>query len=107
RATQRPAGVIKDNLRANTNLRLALRMADESDSDDVLGSPAAAHFDPALPRPAVCQTGPARPGRAVSKTGPGRLVPFQAGYVGGHTDAAKRDPDVTVEELVVGEGRPW
>ena len=94
-ATQRPAGVIKDNLRANTNLRLALRMADESDSADVLGSPEAAHFDPALP------------GRAVSKTGPGRLVPFQAGYVGGWTDADKRDPDVTVEELVIGEGRTW
>ena len=29
-ATQRPTGVIKDNLRANTNLRLALRMADEA-----------------------------------------------------------------------------
>ncbi|MGH3279729.1 MAG: FtsK/SpoIIIE domain-containing protein, partial [Trebonia sp.] len=94
-ATQRPAGVIKDNLRANTNLRLALRMADESDSDDVLGSTVAAHFDPALP------------GRAVSKTGPGRLAPFQAGYVGGHTSAVKRDPDVSVEELLIGEGRPW
>jgi S-DNA-T family DNA segregation ATPase FtsK/SpoIIIE len=94
-ATQRPAGVIKDNLRANTNLRLALRMADESDSDDVLGSTVAAHFDPALP------------GRAVSKTGPGRLVPFQAGYVGGHTSAAKRDPDVAIEELVIGEARTW
>ena len=94
-ATQRPAGVIKDNLRANTNLRLALRMADETDSTDVLGSPESAHFDPALP------------GRAVSKTGPGRLVPFQAGYVGGWTDADRRDPDVTIEELVIGEGRPW
>jgi S-DNA-T family DNA segregation ATPase FtsK/SpoIIIE len=94
-ATQRPAGVIRDNLRANTNLRLALRMADESDSDDVLGSPEAAHFDQALP------------GRSVSKTGPGRLVPFQAGYVGGWTDAAQRDPDVAVEELVIGEGLPW
>lgn len=94
-ATQRPAGVIKDNLRANTNLRLALRMADEADSADVLGSPGAAHFDPALP------------GRAVSKTGPGRLVPFQAGYVGGWTSAGKHALDVTVEELVIGEGRPW
>jgi S-DNA-T family DNA segregation ATPase FtsK/SpoIIIE len=94
-ATQRPTGVIRDNLRANTNLRLALRMADEADSADVLGSPAAAHFDPALP------------GRAVSKTGPGRLVPFQAGYVGGRTDAGQRDLDVSIEELVVGEGRPW
>jgi len=94
-ATQRPAGVIKDNLRANTNLRLALRMADEADSADVLGSAEAAHFDQALP------------GRAVSKTGPGRLVPFQAGYVGGWTNAGRRDPDVKIEELAIGEGRPW
>lgn len=94
-ATQRPAGVIKDNLRANTNLRLALRMADESDSSDVLGSPEAARTDPAIP------------GRAVSKTGPGRLVPFQAAYVGGRTTSGQRRPDVVVEELVVGTGRQW
>jgi DNA segregation ATPase FtsK/SpoIIIE, S-DNA-T family len=94
-ATQRPAGVIKDNLRANTNLRLALRMSDEADSTDVLGSPKSAHFDPALP------------GRAVSKTGPGRLVPFQAAYVGGWTNAGGRDPDVKIEELIIGEGRTW
>jgi S-DNA-T family DNA segregation ATPase FtsK/SpoIIIE len=94
-ATQRPAGVIKDNLRANTNLRLALRMADEGDSTDVLGSPDAARFDPALP------------GRAVSKTGPGRLVPFQAGYVGGWTGSGGHDPDVSIEELVIGVGRTW
>ena len=94
-ATQRPAGVIKDNLRANTNLRLALRMADEADSADVLGSPEAAHIDPALP------------GRAVSKTGPGRLVPFQAAYVGGWTTSGHRRPDVSIEELVIGTGLPW
>jgi len=94
-ATQRPTGVIKDNLRANTNLRLALRMADEADSQDVLGSPEAANFDPALP------------GRAVSKTGPGRLVPFQAAYVGGWTTSGQRAPDVSIEELVVGTGRIW
>ena len=94
-ATQRPAGVIKDNLRANTNLRLALRMADETDSLDVLGSPEAVHIDPELP------------GRAVSKTGPGRLVPFQAGYVGGRTTSGERDPDVSIEELVIGQGRVW
>ena len=94
-ATQRPAGVIKDNLRANTNLRLALRMADEADSVDVLGSAEAEHIDPELP------------GRAVSKTGPGRLVPFQAAYVGGWTTSAQRHADVSIEELIVGEGRPW
>lgn len=94
-ATQRPAGVIKDNLRANTNLRLALRMADEEDSADVLGSPQAAFFDPALP------------GRAVSKTGPGRLVPFQTGYAGGWTTEQPSPPDILVEELGFGNGAVW
>ncbi len=69
-ATQRPAGVIKDNLRANTNLRMALRMADENDSDDVLGSKEAAFFDPALPagpcpRPARAGSSPSRRGMPV------------------------------------------
>ena len=94
-ATQRPAGVIKDNLRANTNLRLALRTADESDSTDVLGSSEAAFFAPALP------------GRAVSKTGPGRLVPFQTGYAGGWTSEAPTAPDILVEELTFGQPVVW
>ncbi len=95
-ATQRPAGVIKDNLRANTNLRMALRVADEGDSTDVLGSPDAAFFDPDLP------------GRAVSKTGPGRLVPFQTAYVGGHTSAqVSVAPDIRVQELAIGSRVVW
>ena len=94
-ATQRPAGVIKDNLRANTNLRLALRMADEADSTDVLGATDAAFFDPALP------------GRAVSKTGPGRLVPFQTGYAGGWTSDKPPAPDILVEELNFGAALIW
>ncbi|MDR0285011.1 MAG: FHA domain-containing protein, partial [Propionibacteriaceae bacterium] len=72
-ATQRPAGVIKDNLRANTNLRIALRMADESDSTDVIGTPLAADFDSRTP------------GRGAVRTGPGRIALFQAGYAGGQT----------------------
>src|SRR5262249_53129380 len=48
-ATQRPKGVIKDNLRANTNLRVALRVADEDDSTDVVGAPLAATFAPSIP----------------------------------------------------------
>ena len=55
-ATQRPAGVIKDNLRANTNLRVALRMADEHDSSDVLGDKMAAHFDPSVPGRGAAKT---------------------------------------------------
>ena len=36
-ATQRPAGVVSDDIRANTNLRLALRLHDPVDARDVVG----------------------------------------------------------------------
>ncbi|MCU1474144.1 FtsK/SpoIIIE domain-containing protein [Amnibacterium sp.] len=94
-ATQRPAGVIRDNLRANTNLRVALRMADSHDSSDVVGDTVAATFDPGLP------------GRAIAKTGPGRLVPFQAAYAGGWTDSAPKRAAVQVAELRFGAEILW
>jgi len=94
-ATQRPAGVIKDNLRANTNLRVALRMADEQDSSDVLGERTAAFFDPATP------------GRGAAKTGPGRIVQFQSGYPGAKTPAQAVQVPVDIVELTFGPGRPW
>ncbi len=94
-ATQRPAGVIKENLRANTNLRVALRMADESDSDDVIGTKQAATFDPSIP------------GRGVAKTGPGRLTTFQAAYVGGQTSNVPPTPVIDVNEFRFGLGIPW
>ncbi len=94
-ATQRPAGVIKDNLRANTNLRIALRMADEADSSDVIGTPVAAGFDPSLP------------GRAIAKTGPGRLVPFQSGYSGGWTRNEPDRPAITIRDLRFGAEVEW
>ncbi|BDI21814.1 FtsK/SpoIIIE domain-containing protein [Herbiconiux sp. L3-i23] len=94
-ATQRPAGVIRDNLRANTNLRIALRMADESDSSDVLGDPVAAGFDPAIP------------GRAVAKTGPGRLTTFQSGYAGGWTSEDAEPASIEIASLGFGAERPW
>ncbi|MBD8062895.1 FtsK/SpoIIIE domain-containing protein [Oceanitalea stevensii] len=94
-ATQRPAGVIKDNLRANTNLRVALRMNDESDSKDVLGLPVAAGFDPSLP------------GRGAARTGPGRVTMFQTGYAGGRSTTARPKPQVEVETLAMGAGTRW
>lgn len=94
-ATQRPAGVIKGNLRANTNLRLALRMADEADSTDVLGSPIAAAFDPSFP------------GRAVSKTGPSQFVQFQAAYSGGWTEDQPLEAGIVVETLGFGPSQLW
>lgn len=94
-ATQRPAGVIKDNLRANTNLRVALRMADESDSKDVVDDPVAASFPPSLP------------GRGIAKTGPGRLVPFQSAYAGGWTTDEVQQAEVKVAELRFGSIQTW
>jgi S-DNA-T family DNA segregation ATPase FtsK/SpoIIIE len=94
-ATQRPAGVIKDNLRANTNLRVALRMADEHDSTDVLGTAMAAHFDPSIP------------GRGAAKTGPGRITQFQSGFPGARTPHVATAPPIHVSELDFGVGQVW
>ena len=94
-ATQRPAGVIKDNLRANTNLRVALRMADDDDSRDVVGTTAAAGFDPELP------------GRALVRTGPGRLTLFQSAYAGGWTTGEPVMPGIDIRTLVFGAAQAW
>ncbi len=94
-ATQRPAGVITDSLRANTNLRMALRVADEADSTDVLGTSKAAHFDPATP------------GRAAAKLGPGRVLDFQSAFAGGWTDEARTQAEITVADLAFGRAADW
>ena len=64
-ATQRPSGVISDDIRANTNLRLALRLHDTSDAMDVVGDRAPA----AIPRGLA--------GRAVMRLGPDEVLTFQ------------------------------
>ncbi|MBJ7469867.1 MAG: FHA domain-containing protein [Solirubrobacteraceae bacterium] len=75
-ATQRPGNAVTDNIRANTSLRIALRVAGVPESDDVIGAPDAAR----LPRSV--------PGRALARKGPTELELFQAGYVGGLTGAS-------------------
>ena len=94
-ATQRPSGVIRDSLRANTNLRIALRVADETDSTDVLGSPAAARFDPATP------------GRAAAAFGAGRLSDFQSAYLGGFTPPGPSRQSIQVCGLPLSDGMLW
>ena len=64
-ATQRPAGAVSDSIRANTNLRIALRVQDAADSQDVLDLPDAAR----IPRN--------RPGRALARLGPGEVLAVQ------------------------------
>jgi len=68
-ATQRPAGVVTAEIRANLGLRVCLRVADPADSADVLGSSDAALI------PAD------RPGRALARTGSGLPVGFQSALV--------------------------
>ncbi|GEK21683.1 FtsK/SpoIIIE domain-containing protein [Cellulomonas xylanilytica] len=48
-ATQRPAGAVGADLRANVGLRIALRVTDQADSTDVLDAPDASRLDPATP----------------------------------------------------------
>ncbi|MDH4278415.1 MAG: FtsK/SpoIIIE domain-containing protein [Acidimicrobiia bacterium] len=83
-ATQRPAGVITGQIKANTDLRIALRTSDKEDSVDVIETPDAADIDRRTP------------GRAISRIGRQRTQ-FQSAYVGGITDAAAvSGPEVTV-----------
>ncbi|MBL7490572.1 cell division protein FtsK [Frankia sp. AgB1.9] len=70
-ATQRPGGVVSPEIRANTNLRIALRMTDAAESIDVIDAPDAARISRAAP------------GRALARLGHTSLVPFQAGRVSG------------------------
>ncbi|QMW64740.1 cell division protein FtsK [Mumia sp. ZJ1417] len=70
-ATQRPSGVVSPEIRANTNLRIALRVTDGSESSDVIDAPEAGSISKATP------------GRAYVRLGANSLVPFQSGRVGG------------------------
>ncbi len=69
-ATQRPAGVVTGEIRANVNLRIALRVTSPGDSTDVVDTPEAAHISSRTP------------GRAFLRTGHGELTAFQAARVG-------------------------
>ncbi len=92
-ATQRPAGSINDNIRANTNLRIALRFNDETDSTDVIGQRDAA----LLPRTLK--------GRGFARLGQADLTEFQVAYAGGHTagGAARGSGPLLVHDIKLGE----
>ncbi|OHV30747.1 MULTISPECIES: FtsK/SpoIIIE domain-containing protein [Pseudofrankia] len=70
-ATQRPGGAVTADIRANTNLRIALRVTDTHESSDVIDTVDAA-FVPA-----------ATPGRALVRLAARSSVPFQTAYAGG------------------------
>jgi S-DNA-T family DNA segregation ATPase FtsK/SpoIIIE len=75
-ATQRPAGLISQEIRANTDLRIALRLPEASESAEVIDIEDAARI------PA------GRPGRALLvRLGQRTVTPFQAAYSGGNLGA--------------------
>ena len=87
-ATQRPGGVVSDNIRANTNLRIALRVSDAAESSDVVGVPDAARI------------GRDRPGRAYLRTGHAEVAELQTAFVGGPVATPERRTEsVTVRPL--------
>jgi S-DNA-T family DNA segregation ATPase FtsK/SpoIIIE len=80
-ATQRPAGAVSADIRANCTLRICLRTTDEADSRDVLGEPEAAHLPLDVP------------GRAYLRTGNGAARILQVARVS-HTGRADGDAPV-------------
>ncbi|MFE2072971.1 FtsK/SpoIIIE domain-containing protein [Streptomyces misionensis] len=77
-ATQRPSGVVSPEIRANTNLRIALRVTDASESSDVIDAPDAGFIAKSTP------------GRAYVRLGASSLLPFQSGRVGGRRPGEAR-----------------
>src|SRR5207244_10287070 len=74
-ATQRPAGVVTADIRANTNLRIALRVTDVAESSDVIDAPDAAHISRSTP------------GRCHVRSGTSSLHAVQTARVGGRRPA--------------------
>ncbi len=72
-ATQRPAGVVNDDILANTNLRVALRVQSRDDSTNVIGVPAASAI------------GRTQMGRAYVKLGQDDITPVQTALVTGRS----------------------
>lgn len=57
-ATQRPSGAVNANIKANTNMRVALRVQDAHDSADVIDRPDAAEIARSTPGRAYVRLGP-------------------------------------------------
>ncbi len=84
-ATQRPAGVVTANIRANTDLRIALRVASVEDSSDVIDRPDAAHISRRTP------------GRAwIRRTGHGTAELVQTAWVGAREELAGSRAPVSI-----------
>ncbi|QTE30215.1 FHA domain-containing protein [Pengzhenrongella sicca] len=100
-ATQRPAGAVGPDLRANLTLRIALRVTDVADSLDVLDSPEAARIPASSPGRAVLRRGTGAPepvqialanGAPLGPRGAVRIAPPWPGTPTGWVPAASAPP---------------
>ncbi len=86
-ATQRPAGVVSSEIKSNTNLRIALRVTDGNDSQDVIESKDAAEIAKSTP------------GRGYARLGHSSLIGFQSARVGGRPSAPDSVAAVDLREM--------
>jgi S-DNA-T family DNA segregation ATPase FtsK/SpoIIIE len=84
-ATQTPEGVISKDIERNSDLRVALRLQNASESQQLIGTRAAVD----IPK--------RHPGRALLRSGSSGLRPFQSAYVGGISVAQGPDPSAAAQ----------
>lgn len=94
-ATQQPAGVVKDSIRANVNLRICLRVQTPADSKDVLGTGPGCGLAAGLPL--------SLPGRGFIRRGPEQPLPFQTALVSG---CGEEGPRTRVSPFLFGMRQP-
>jgi S-DNA-T family DNA segregation ATPase FtsK/SpoIIIE len=96
-ATQRPAGVVSNDIKSNTNLRIALRVTDSEDSQDVIDAADAAHIAKSTP------------GRAYARLGHSSLIAFQSARVGGKPPSQGGDTPAAavLPTSFPAEAEPW
>jgi len=91
-ATQRPSGAVNANIKANTNLRIALRVQDETDSVDIVGRRDAARI------------GRDQPGRASVRLGHGEVVLVQTALSTAVSEAGEAAVGVRLDPFPFGPG---
>ncbi len=94
-ATQRPAGAVTPDIKANTNLRIALRVTDVVESQDIIDTSDAVHISPGTP------------GRALVRYGHRSAIPFQSAWVGAERPPAGGEEVNAARAAVRAAALPW
>lgn len=85
-ATQKPAGQVNEQIWSNSRFQICLRVASESDSNEVIKSPLAANIT--------------NPGRAYLRVGNNEIFElFQSAYSGGTTNVGESVFDACIERI--------